>query len=63
MSGVVRARSDERVELGIVNQCVGQGAVWVGNVAGRGVEVLPQVEWELMQRGLVAREGDQRRYE
>jgi hypothetical protein len=63
VSGVVRARADERVELGVINQSIGQCAVLVGDVVNRGMEVLPQIQWELMQRGLVSREGNQSRYE
>ena len=63
LRGVVRTRADERVDLGVINQGIGQCAVRVGDVVGRGMEVLPQVQWELMECGLVSRKGDQSGHE
>lgn len=63
VGGVVRARADERVDLGVINQGIGQRAVRVDDVVGRGMKVLPQVQWELMECGLVSRKGDQSGYE
>ncbi len=43
LSRVVRTRADGRVELGVINHRIGQRAVLVRDVEGRGMQVLPQV--------------------